>query len=199
MSKLQKGRTEPTGAPLDAAPHASPEHSWEENAETISTLQMLDRVKIELATQGSAPSMASLRRRIVEMEEMQDQARAAVEKLTETVEKLRAPALRFFRGFFAGSALGVLRSSNGFATASPYLARPFSTRRYMATPVSSAVGQPLNPRQSSHSQIMQRARRRDFPFLTTASSSGRPSGNANISFSGLIEPESRSARSVNQH
>ena len=55
---------------------------------------MLDRVKIELATQGSAPSMASLRRRIVEMEELQDQARTAVEKLTETVEKLRAPALR---------------------------------------------------------------------------------------------------------
>jgi proteasome-associated ATPase len=55
---------------------------------------MLDRVKIELATQGHAPSMVALRHRIVEMEELQDQARTAVEKLTEAVEKLRAPALR---------------------------------------------------------------------------------------------------------
>jgi proteasome-associated ATPase len=94
VSKLQKGRTEPGGVPHDAGPHSSTEPSWEENSETISALQILDRVKIELATQGAAPSMNTLRRRIAEMEEMQDQARSAVEKLTETVEKLRAPALR---------------------------------------------------------------------------------------------------------
>ncbi|HUR45136.1 MAG TPA: AAA family ATPase, partial [Candidatus Saccharimonadales bacterium] len=35
-----------------------------------------------------------LRRRIEEMEELQDEARGAVEKLSEAVEKLRAPALR---------------------------------------------------------------------------------------------------------
>ena len=38
--------------------------------------------------------MPLLRHRIVEMEELQDQARAAVEKLSDAVEKLRAPALR---------------------------------------------------------------------------------------------------------
>ena len=62
--------------------------------ETVSALQMLDRVKLELATEGAAPSLTLLRHRIVEMEELQDQARTAVEKLSEAVEKLRAPALR---------------------------------------------------------------------------------------------------------
>jgi len=62
--------------------------------ESVSALQILDRVKLELATQGNAPSMAALRSRIVEMEQLQDEARTAVEKLSEAVEKLRAPALR---------------------------------------------------------------------------------------------------------
>src|SRR5438105_1927152 len=63
--------------------------------ESISALQMLDRMSHEMATQGAAPAnVAMLRRRIVEMEEMQDHARMAVEKLSEAVDKLRAPALR---------------------------------------------------------------------------------------------------------
>jgi proteasome-associated ATPase len=45
--------------------------------------------------QGALPSdMSLLRRRVQEMEEMQDEARTAVEKLSEAVDKLRAPALR---------------------------------------------------------------------------------------------------------
>jgi proteasome-associated ATPase len=52
-------------------------------------------VSHELAGRAPLPlGLAMLRRRIVEMEEMQDQARTAVEKLSEAVEKLRAPALR---------------------------------------------------------------------------------------------------------
>jgi len=94
VSKLSKGRPEPTGAPREAEPFSPAEPVCDEQPEAISTLQILDRVKIELATQGTAPSMAALRHRIVEMEELQDQARTAVEKLTEAVEKLRAPALR---------------------------------------------------------------------------------------------------------
>src|SRR5688572_944248 len=48
-----------------------------------------------MAMQGSVPpDVALLRRRIEEMEELQDQARNAVEKLSEAVDKLRAPALR---------------------------------------------------------------------------------------------------------
>ncbi len=57
-------------------------------------MQILDRVRLELATEGSSPSLTLLRHRIVEMEELQDQARTAVEKLSDAVEKLRAPALR---------------------------------------------------------------------------------------------------------
>jgi proteasome-associated ATPase len=41
-----------------------------------------------------AQDLIALRQRVVEMEEIQDQARVAVEKLGEAVEKLRAPALR---------------------------------------------------------------------------------------------------------
>src|SRR5688572_26330665 len=48
-----------------------------------------------MAMQGSVPpDVTLLRRRIEEMEELQDQARNAVEKLSEAVDKLRAPALR---------------------------------------------------------------------------------------------------------
>ncbi len=61
----------------------------------LSTLQLLDILSHKLVLQGAVPAdMALLRRRIEEMEEMQDQARNAVEKLTEAVDKLRAPALR---------------------------------------------------------------------------------------------------------
>ncbi|HYG34744.1 MAG TPA: hypothetical protein VEC99_08175, partial [Clostridia bacterium] len=94
MSKLQKGRAKPSGAAEEPEMHQPEGFVPEDHMESVSTLQMLDRVKLELATQGTAPSLILLRRRIAEMEEMQDQARAAVEKLTEAVEKLRAPALR---------------------------------------------------------------------------------------------------------
>jgi proteasome-associated ATPase len=67
----------------------------EEELEKLSTLQLVDIISHKLAMHGSAPAdMAILRRRIEEMEELQDQARSAVEKLSEAVDKLRAPALR---------------------------------------------------------------------------------------------------------
>src|SRR5215475_8544393 len=95
VSKLQKGRSEPGGAGREPESFPPHEPAWQEqHDEKISALQILDRVKLELATEGSAPSMSLLRHRIVEMEELQDQARTAVEKLSEAVEKLRAPALR---------------------------------------------------------------------------------------------------------
>ena len=63
--------------------------------EKLSTLQLVDIISHKLIIQGSAPTdMALLRRRIEEMEELQDQARSAVEKLSDAVDKLRAPALR---------------------------------------------------------------------------------------------------------
>src|SRR6266852_2533122 len=63
--------------------------------EKLSTLQLVDIISHKLVMQGAIPAdMTLLRRRIEEMEEMQDQARSAVEKLSEAVDKLRAPALR---------------------------------------------------------------------------------------------------------
>jgi len=63
--------------------------------ERMSALQLLDIISHKLVVQGATPSdVTLLRRRIEEMEELQDEARGAVEKLSEAVEKLRAPALR---------------------------------------------------------------------------------------------------------
>jgi proteasome-associated ATPase len=94
VSKSQKGRAAPGGASRDSGGNPAEDFAAEEQFQEVSAVQILDRVKMEMATDGVAPSMVVLRRRIVEMEELQDQARAAVEKLTEAVEKLRAPALR---------------------------------------------------------------------------------------------------------
>lgn len=94
MSKLQKGRSDASGAARE--PEATPptEPVFQDPFEKASVLQIFDRVKLELATEGSSPSLGLLRHRIAEMEELQEQARTAVEKLSEAVEKLRAPALR---------------------------------------------------------------------------------------------------------
>jgi proteasome-associated ATPase len=67
----------------------------DEEAASLSTLQLVDLISHKMAVQGAAsPDLVMLRRRVEEMEEMQDQARNAVEKLSEAVDKLRAPALR---------------------------------------------------------------------------------------------------------
>lgn len=66
-----------------------------EDLEKLSALQVLDLVRARLDFMG-VPSHDHLvlRRRVEEMEEVQDQARDALEKLGEALEKLRAPALR---------------------------------------------------------------------------------------------------------
>jgi proteasome-associated ATPase len=61
----------------------------------LSTLQLLDIISHKLVLQGALPAdLTLLRRRLEEMEQLQDEARSAVEKLSEAVDKLRAPALR---------------------------------------------------------------------------------------------------------
>src|SRR5947209_2638170 len=95
VSKQQKGRPESGDEMGGTDPQPTHGFGSEEYLETTSALQILDRVTQEMAVQGAiSPTMRTLRHRIVEMEEVQDQARAAVEKLSEAVEKLRAPALR---------------------------------------------------------------------------------------------------------
>ena len=95
VKKLQRGRLDPDESSAAAESIAPDPTTPGAGAENISTLQLLDRMTYELAAQGIPPSgMSTLRRRVVEMEELQDQARAAVEQLNEALEKLRAPALR---------------------------------------------------------------------------------------------------------
>jgi proteasome-associated ATPase len=66
-----------------------------DDIENLSTLQLVDRMAHRQAMMGPVlPELAVLRQRVVEMEEMQDEARGAIEKLSEAVDKLRAPALR---------------------------------------------------------------------------------------------------------
>ena len=61
----------------------------------MSTLQVLDLVQERLKFMG-VPSQDHqlLRRRVEEMEEIQDKAREALEKLSNALDKLRSPALR---------------------------------------------------------------------------------------------------------
>lgn len=66
-----------------------------EELEALSALQLADIIAQKQAIHGAlSTDMGLLRQRIVEMEETQDQARVAVEKLSAVVDKLRAPALR---------------------------------------------------------------------------------------------------------
>jgi len=95
VNKSNKGKPQPSGpAPAPATPPVDP-FSLGEDPGNLSTLQLVDLIAHKMALQGSVPpDVTLLRRRIEEMEELQDQARNAVEKLSEAVDKLRAPALR---------------------------------------------------------------------------------------------------------
>jgi proteasome-associated ATPase len=93
VNKSNKGRQIPgqPGSEVSPIDHVIPE----DELERLSTLQLVDIISHKLVMQGALPSdMSLLRRRVQEMEEMQDEARSAVEKLSEAVDKLRAPALR---------------------------------------------------------------------------------------------------------
>ncbi|MDX2226951.1 MAG: AAA family ATPase [Verrucomicrobiae bacterium] len=99
MAKPPKNRPQPGSAPQEElATHDLPPIEKlipGEQIEKLSALQLTDLISGKMATQGSVPQdMRLLRSRIEEMEEVQDQARTALEKLSEAVDKLRAPALR---------------------------------------------------------------------------------------------------------
>ena len=66
-----------------------------EQLDSLSTLQLVDLVATKLPARHTALiDLVYLRDRIVEMEEMNDQAREAIEKLEQVIEKLRSPAFR---------------------------------------------------------------------------------------------------------
>lgn len=95
VNKSNKGRSQSSGANPGSELPPLDQVISEEELEKLSTLQLADIISHKLAMQGATPAdMTLLRRRIEEMEDLQDQARTAVEKLSEAVDKLRAPALR---------------------------------------------------------------------------------------------------------
>src|SRR5688500_14291566 len=72
-----------------------PPHFSEGEAERSSALQLCDAIAFRLRQLGVDPSdLLQLRRRVEEIEEMNDQARGAIEQLSAAVDKLRSPALR---------------------------------------------------------------------------------------------------------
>jgi proteasome-associated ATPase len=72
-----------------------PPHFSEPEAERLSALQLCDSVAFRLRQLGvDASDLLRLRNRVEEIEEMNDQARVAVEQLSAAVDKLRSPALR---------------------------------------------------------------------------------------------------------
>jgi proteasome-associated ATPase len=95
VNKSNKGKPQPSGASQNPETPPSGHFASEEDPADLSTLQLVDLLAHKMAMQGSVPpDVTMLRRRIEEMEELQDQARTTVEKLSEAVDKLRAPALR---------------------------------------------------------------------------------------------------------
>ncbi|MBU6400090.1 MAG: AAA family ATPase [Verrucomicrobia bacterium] len=81
-----------------------------ERLDSLSALQLIDLIVSKLPPRHSALlDMVYLRERIAELEETNDQARQAVEKLDAIVEKLRSPALR------VGTFLMPLENNRGLA------------------------------------------------------------------------------------
>jgi len=96
VNKSSKGKPQPASNPSPASggPPVDPLMP-EEDLGKLSTLQIVDLMAHRLVMQGAAPpDISVLRQRVAEMEETQDQARVAIEKLSDAVDKLRAPALR---------------------------------------------------------------------------------------------------------
>ena len=70
-------------------------HFGEPETERTSALQLCDAVSFRLRQLGvDVSDLLLLRRRVAEIEEMNDQARGAIEQLSTAVDKLRSPALR---------------------------------------------------------------------------------------------------------
>lgn len=83
---------------VENAPEGSPtlgQMLSHEEMEALSTLQLVDLIAGKLPPRHSSlMDLVYLRERITAVEEMNDQARQAIEKLDEIVEKLRSPAFR---------------------------------------------------------------------------------------------------------
>ena len=89
-------------APASKSPPEEPQASSplsgllsREEMDTLSTLQLIDFIVTKLPARHPALiDMVYLRERVASMEDLNDQARQAIEKLDAIVEKLRSPAFR---------------------------------------------------------------------------------------------------------
>src|SRR6266540_837836 len=96
----QKKKSVPPSANKLSAEEAQPSPSLSgllsrEELDTLSTLQLIDLIVSKLPPRHPAIlDMVYLRERIAAIEETNDQARQAIEKLDAIVEKLRSPAFR---------------------------------------------------------------------------------------------------------
>jgi proteasome-associated ATPase len=129
VSKQKRGQSNssnPTQREENSTPEEFQAEERELTQEQVSALQLLDQVVYKLAMHGyAATDLQMLRRRIVEMEDVQEQATAAIEKLNETVEKLRSPALRlgtFLQKTVHGHALVCANGSEYVCNFDPALA-----------------------------------------------------------------------------
>src|SRR5206468_12669798 len=81
--------------PTESGPSPLSDLIPREQLDNLSALQVVDLIVSKLPQRHSAIlDMVYLRERIAQMEEMNDEARQAIEKLDAIVEKLRSPAFR---------------------------------------------------------------------------------------------------------
>ncbi|MEW6305612.1 MAG: AAA family ATPase [Verrucomicrobiota bacterium] len=97
-SKKKSAARPPEGNPAADSPSEKPplgDLLSREELDGLSTLQLVDVITSKLPPRHSTIlDMVYLRERVAMMEEMNDQARQAIEKLDAIVEKLRSPAYR---------------------------------------------------------------------------------------------------------
>jgi proteasome-associated ATPase len=95
MTESRKKSGPPKGEAPAETPAGPARMLSHEEMESLSTLQIVDLIAGKLPAQHtSLMDLVYLRERIVGLEEMNEQARQALEKLDEIVEKLRSPAFR---------------------------------------------------------------------------------------------------------
>ena len=95
MAEIRKKASAPKAETSSAAPPPLRNMLSHEEMEALSALQLVDLISAKLPPQhATLMDLVYLRDRIAAMEEMNDQARQALEKLDEIVEKLRSPAFR---------------------------------------------------------------------------------------------------------
>ncbi len=125
----EEGSTAPENTPPPAYTSAPSSHNPyedrlpEEELSRFSALQVVDLLTTRLAFGHlSTRDLGYLRSRVEELEENQDEARAALEKMSEVIDKLSSPALRIgtvLRRLEDGNAFVCLNGSDYVCSVSP--------------------------------------------------------------------------------